>query len=85
MNKAYSTSPWYAQEDLIKAVNMCIDALEQSGISAERAKLIPECLTKAIECSNHIAMENTAFVAAPISVEREECSFKVSPFGIDMY
>lgn len=85
MDKTYSLSLWYTQDDLVNAVNLCMEALERSGISAERAKLIPECLKRAIECSNDIAMGKTAFSSTPISVEREECSFKVSPFELSRY
>lgn len=85
MDRAYSLSQWYTQDDLVKAVNLCMEALNRSGISAERAKLIPDCLRKAIECSNDIAMGKVAFISAPISVERQECSFKVSPFEIRSY
>lgn len=79
MNNAFSCSPWYAQEDLLKAVNACIDALNESGIKASRAELVPECLSKAIQCSNRMALDSLQFYGFNISVEKENGGFEVSP------
>lgn len=85
MDRAYSLKSWYTQDDLVNAVNLCMEALARAGISAERATLVPECLKKAIECSNDITMGNTPFVAAPISVEQDGAGFNVTPFWLDTY
>lgn len=82
MNNQCSLEPWYAQEDLLKAVNLCIDALNKSHIKASRAELVPGCLAKAIQCSNEIALANSQFYGFNVSVKKENCGLEVTPSEI---
>ena len=61
MNACWDTRGWYKQDDLCKAVNLCLKAIEESGISAERAALIPDCLAQAIDCGNDMILSGTRF------------------------
>ena len=59
---------WYENPNVLKAVNACLNVLEASGISAECATLVPDCLAEAIKCSNYETLKQGAFKSAPISV-----------------
>lgn len=59
---------WYENPNVLKAVNACLNALEASGISAEYAALVPDCLAEAIKCSNYEMLKQGTFKSAPISV-----------------
>lgn len=85
MNRCFSLTPWYAQEDLVKAVNMCIDALNKSGIKADRAELVPDCLLKAIQCSNRTALGSLAFYGLSVLAEGKDGHVKVTPAEISSY
>ena len=63
---------WYTDPDLLNAVNLCLNALSKSGISAERAAYVPGCLAKAIRCSNLMVLRESAFKQTPISVTKDE-------------
>lgn len=77
---------WYLQGDLREAVNLCMKALEKSGISAERAELVPKCLSVAIQCSNAVALANAKFKAETIAVSEDDMFPDVtSPFLLRFY
>lgn len=69
MNAHWDTQAWYRQEDIRHAVNLCMKAIEESGISAERAALIPECLAQAIDCGNDMILSGTTFKSYDISAQ----------------
>lgn len=86
MNVMGSLRDWYLQKDLRDAVNLCMKALEESGISAERADLVPQCLSVAIQCSNAAALANSKFKAEPITVNKDDVFPDVtSPFQLRFY
>lgn len=72
-------STWYAQPDIVSAVNLCMEALEKSGISADRATLVPDCLASAILCSNQIVLQDAAFKGAEIEVKEVNGGYDVIP------
>ena len=65
----FYTSNWAIQADLRKAVNACVKALAASGISADRATLVPECLADAIKCSNYMTLAGEPFQDVQIDAE----------------
>lgn len=79
MNEYINTLQWYLHEDLLCAVNACLKALEDTGISAEHAVLVPQCLERAIKCSNDIMLGEMAFKGTPVSVSERDCSYEVTP------
>lgn len=86
MNVMESLRDWYLQKDLRDAVNLCMKALEESGISAERADLVPQCLSVAIQCSNAVALASSKFKAETITVNEDDMFPDVtSPFQLRFY
>lgn len=79
MNEYMNTRQWYLHEDLVSAVNACLKALEMTGITAEHAVLVPQCLERAIRCSNDQMLSETAFKSVPVSVTERDCSYEVTP------
>lgn len=83
MNTCWDTRGWYKQDDLCEAVNLCLKAIEESGISAERAVLIPDCLAQAIDCGNDMILSSTNFKSYHISTQPTgDGGFKVSPSSL---
>lgn len=86
MNVMASLRDWYLQRDLRDAVNLCMKALEESGISAERADLVPQCLSVAIQCSNAASLASSRFKAETITVNEEDMFSDVtSPLQLQFY
>lgn len=77
MYDAYSLLPWYGGSEMLDAVNCCMDAIERSGLSAEQAEVVPQCLAEAIERSNQIALSNAKFRAAHFRVEIKDGGYEV--------
>lgn len=69
MNKNSSFLPWYGNNNLRNAVNLCLDAIKESGLSAAEAISIPECLKMAIQRSNSLALSQSDFNPVHIEVE----------------
>lgn len=83
MNACWDTRGWYKQDDLCEAVNLCLKAIEESGISAERAALIPDCLAQAIDCGNDMILSGTRFRSYQISAQSTgDGGFRVSPSSL---
>lgn len=73
---------WYANEKMVDAVNLCMDAIKKSGISAKEAQQLPQYLDKAIRCSNEIFLQNSGFTPASITVEARNGGYDVTPWGV---
>ena len=69
MDLKYSLLPWYTNEQIRNAVNLCLDAIESSGISATDALEIPASLESAIKRSNDFSLSNSKFKPTHIDVE----------------
>lgn len=70
MNEFFDRRRWYFDEKMVKAVNLCMEAIETAGLSAENAALVPEFLKSAIDCSNGEALRTAKFKKAPIVTDR---------------
>ena len=57
---------WEKQDDMVKAVNGCLKAIQEAGISIERATLVPSCLSDAIACGTRLTMQAETFRAYQI-------------------
>lgn len=57
---------WEKQDDIVKAVNGCLKAIQDAGISIERAALVPACLSDAISCGTKMMMQAETFRAYQI-------------------
>lgn len=70
MNEFFDKGSWYFDEKMVKAVNLCMEAIETAGLSAENAALVPEFLKSAIDCSNDEALRMSNFKKTPVVVDR---------------
>ena len=70
MNEFFDKGSWYFDEKMVKAVNLCMEAIETAGLSAEKAALVPEFLKSAIDRSNDEALRTSKFKKAPVVVDR---------------
>lgn len=70
MNEIFDKSSWYFDEKIVKAVNLCMEAIETAGLSAESAALVPEFLKSAIDCSNDESLRTSNFKKTPVVVDR---------------
>lgn len=61
-----ATQNWEKQDDIVKAVNGCLKAIQDAGISIERAELVPACLFDAISCGKKMMMQAETFRAYQI-------------------
>lgn len=79
-SERFYTSHWLTQTDLREAVNACVKALAASGISADRAALVPECLADAIKCSNYMTLAGEPFQAVQIDADPDgEGGYDITP------
>lgn len=77
MDLSRSLLPWYANEQIRNAVNLCLDAIETSGISATEALSIPEFLRFAIQKSNDFTLEHSKFKPMHVNVEIKDGSISL--------
>lgn len=82
MQRTPENPSWYVNEDLRNAVNLCMKALEESGVSADEAEMIPDCLAVAIRCSNRISMKQSKFKSTQIGVEFSNGGYDVVPMEL---
>lgn len=78
MDSTYSVLPWYGDKEILAAVNRCMDAIEQAGLSAGQAKAVPDCLAEAIHRSNQVALSNAKFKAAHFRVAIKDEAYEVT-------
>lgn len=74
---------WEKQEDIVRAVNLCLKAIQESGISADRAAYVPGCLTDAVRCGNDMMLKTETFRAYEIECKSNGKGERiVSPAGL---
>jgi hypothetical protein len=78
VESAFSVLPWYGNKEMLTAVNQCVDAIEQAGLSAEQAIDVPNCLAEAIQRSNQVALSNAKFKAMHFRVEIKDGGYLVT-------
>lgn len=69
---AFPLDGWYKEERLAKAVDLCMKAIADAGISGDEAVIIPKCLEMAIERSNSYALDGAVFQPKLINWEEQE-------------
>lgn len=84
MNELFCEENWYSNEKLVSAVNLCMQAIEKSGISAEEAALVPKFLERSIECSNDALLASSTFKCTPIVTEPQGENYAklISPIAL---
>lgn len=69
---AFPLDGWYKEERIANAVDLCMKAIADAGISGDEAVIIPKCLEMAIERSNSYALDGAAFQPKLINWEEQE-------------
>lgn len=59
------------QPDVFEATNRCLEVIEKSGVSAQKALEIVECLDKAVKRSNYVATKVNKFKSFPLKWDED--------------
>lgn len=73
---------WIENPKMVDAINLCMEVLCKAGLTEIEAEYVPACLDQAINASNLISMEKTAFSPAKIEVKEENGGYNITPWEL---